>query len=77
MPRCWQERHGMELRDYQRRLLQAQPRPKFSRELLDLRRIQVSRVDGAFRAVTRANGQTCIHSVRFVVCFFCPSESLP
>ncbi|CAN0440188.1 unnamed protein product, partial [Laminaria digitata] len=34
------ERHGAELRDYQRRLLQAQPRPKFSRELLDLRRIQ-------------------------------------
>lgn len=36
-----QERHGAELRDYQRKLLQAQPRPKFSRELLDLRRIQV------------------------------------
>eukprot|EP00904_Undaria_pinnatifida_P013002 jgi/Undpi1/8832/HiC_scaffold_25.g11294.m1 len=34
------ERHGAELRDYQRRLLQSQPRPKFSRELLDLRRIQ-------------------------------------
>lgn len=37
-----QERHGAELRDYQRKLLQSQPRPKFSRELLDLRRIQVS-----------------------------------
>lgn len=36
----YQERHGAELRDYQRKLLQSQPRPKFSRELLDLRRIQ-------------------------------------
>ncbi|CAM9518455.1 unnamed protein product, partial [Choristocarpus tenellus] len=34
------ERHETELRDFQRKLLQAQPRPKFSRELLDLRRIQ-------------------------------------
>eukprot|EP00953_Heterococcus_sp_UTEX-ZZ885_P019612 10952-Heterococcus_DN1.PRE.3 len=34
------ERHEGELRDYQARLLQQQSRPKYSRELLDLRRIQ-------------------------------------
>ncbi|CAM9667812.1 unnamed protein product [Ascophyllum nodosum] len=33
-------RHGNELRDFQRNFLQTQPRPKFSCELLDLRRIQ-------------------------------------
>ncbi|CAM9879227.1 unnamed protein product [Chrysoparadoxa australica] len=38
--RAMRERHEGELRDFQRKLLQQQPRPKFSRELLDLRRIQ-------------------------------------
>lgn len=34
------ERHGSELREFQGSQLQRQPRPKFSRELLNLRRIQ-------------------------------------
>merc|ERR1719197_1435817 len=34
------ERHAAELRDFQSNLLQRQQRPKFSRELLNLRRIQ-------------------------------------
>ncbi|CAM9553649.1 unnamed protein product, partial [Heterosigma akashiwo] len=34
------ERHAAELRQFQQKLLDNQPRPKFSRELLDLRRIQ-------------------------------------
>merc|ERR1719197_763561 len=34
------ERHAAELRDFQGALLQRQQRPKFSRELLNLRRIQ-------------------------------------
>ncbi|KAG5190232.1 hypothetical protein JKP88DRAFT_299584 [Tribonema minus] len=34
------ERHEEELREYQQRLLTTQSRPKYSRELLDLRRIQ-------------------------------------
>merc|ERR1719197_929232 len=34
------ERHAAELRDFQGALLQRQARPKFSRELLNLRRIQ-------------------------------------
>ena len=34
------ERHASELRDFQSTLLQKQQRPKFSRELLNLRRIQ-------------------------------------
>lgn len=34
------ERHASELRDFQAALLQRQARPKFSRELLNLRRIQ-------------------------------------
>lgn len=34
------ERHENELREFQRRLLQQQARPRFSRELLDLRRVQ-------------------------------------
>ena len=34
------ERHAAELRDFQSTLLKKQTRPKFSRELLDLRRIQ-------------------------------------
>ncbi|KAJ1457369.1 hypothetical protein M885DRAFT_515453 [Pelagophyceae sp. CCMP2097] len=34
------ERHAAELRDFQAALLQRQARPKFSRELLNLRRIQ-------------------------------------
>ena len=34
------ERHGTELRDYQRKLMGKQIRPKFSRDLLNLRKIQ-------------------------------------
>lgn len=34
------ERHGAELRDYQRRLMTKQIRPKFSKDLLNLRKIQ-------------------------------------
>ena len=34
------ERHAAELRDFQGALLQRQARPKFSRELLNLRKIQ-------------------------------------
>lgn len=34
------ERHAAELRDYQRRLMTKQIRPKFSKDLLNLRKIQ-------------------------------------
>jgi hypothetical protein len=34
------ERHGAELRDYQRRLMGRQIRPKYSKDLLNLRKIQ-------------------------------------
>ena len=34
------ERHASEIKEFQRTLLQRQQRPKFSRELLNLRRIQ-------------------------------------
>lgn len=34
------ERHGAELRDYQRRLMAKQVRPKYSKDLLNLRKIQ-------------------------------------
>ena len=34
------ERHAAELRDYQRKLMGKQVRPKFSRDLLNLRKIQ-------------------------------------
>ena len=34
------ERHGAELRDYQRKLMTKQIRPKFSKDLLNLRKIQ-------------------------------------
>jgi hypothetical protein len=34
------ERHAAELRDYQRQLISKQTRPKFSKDLLNLRRIQ-------------------------------------
>lgn len=34
------ERHAAELREFQRKLLAKVARPKFSKELLDLRRIQ-------------------------------------
>uniref|UniRef100_A0A7S2UZK5 Uncharacterized protein n=1 Tax=Fibrocapsa japonica TaxID=94617 RepID=A0A7S2UZK5_9STRA len=38
--RAMKERHMAELREFQRNLLERQQRPKFSRELLDLRKIQ-------------------------------------
>ena len=34
------DRHGAELRDYQRQLMGKQIKPKFSRDLLNLRKIQ-------------------------------------
>ena len=34
------ERHAAELRDYQRQLMGKQTRPKFSKDLLNLRKIQ-------------------------------------
>jgi len=34
------ERHASELRDFQRRLMSKEIRPKFSKDLLNLRRIQ-------------------------------------
>jgi hypothetical protein len=34
------DRHGAELREYQRRLLTKEIRPKFSKDLLNLRKIQ-------------------------------------
>ncbi|CAM9914508.1 unnamed protein product [Phaeothamnion confervicola] len=34
------QKHEAELRDFQHKLLQQQPRPRYSKELLDLRRIQ-------------------------------------
>lgn len=36
-----QERHAREIREFQAKLVEKQQRPKFSRELLNLRKIQV------------------------------------
>jgi hypothetical protein len=40
MVAAMREKHANELREYQRKLLQLESKPKFSRELLDLRRVQ-------------------------------------